>query len=109
MVSRVRCAVFDGHSPDMAAIVEGSNELKALAHETPEINAFMDMPLKSKFDVQRRHARDTTLPACERKGGLWSPRAEMALQRLPLAPKGMAKCKVLRDLSGSKDTGDRKA
>jgi integrase len=73
-MSRVRALILDRNEPPPDY---DASELRALA--TPEITAFLALPLRDQHRVQREH----------RTRSSWGPDAEQALARLQILPKSL--------------------
>jgi integrase len=73
-MSRVRALILDRNEPPPEY---DPSELRAIA--TPEITAFLALPLRDQHRVQREH----------RTRSSWGPDAEQALARLQILPKSL--------------------
>ena len=83
-MSRVRAAILDrGERPREY----DDAPLRALASGNPEIQAFLDAPLREQYDIQKAH----------RTRAAWGAEAEQELSRLRLLPANLDAFRLSRD------------
>ena len=75
-MSRVRASILDRNQPP---IEYDPSELRALSSSNPDIEAFLRLPLRDQYKIQRDH----------RSRSSWGPEAEQALSRLQILPKSL--------------------